>query len=272
MKLLKGILMLILLAIIATGTSFVWAYKIEPSRLVVREKTMRAAVSEPVKVVFWTDLHLGMWYPQEKLVQVVEKINAQQPDLVIFGGDFFDHYAEDQAQLSLEEIAAQLQKIEAPLGKYAVWGNHDYGGGSHEVYPQVMEAGGFTLLKNEQVELKDQNLRLYGLDDPLWGNAVQGDFSGNMVDILITHEPDIVDQLEMDGVEFAMAGHSHGGQVRLPVLTEQVLPPGGRTYVRGWYDVESSQLLVSGGIGMTKLPLRFGCTPEICAVEILPLD
>lgn len=270
MRLIKALLLLVLLAIAAGGGAFLWAYKIEPNRLIVREKTVEAAVDAPVKIVFWSDLHLGEWYTQEKLEQIVEKINAQQADLVIFGGDFFNHYAADQELLSLEEIAGELQKIEAPLGKYAVWGNHDYGGGSYAVYPEVMEAGGFVLLKNERIELPEQNLRLYGLDDLQWGDAQQGDFSGEWVDLLITHEPDAVDRFALDGAELAMAGHSHGGQVRLPVITEQVLPPGGKKYVWGWYEVERTRLLVSCGLGMTKLPLRFGCPPEIWAVEILP--
>ena len=158
MRLIKALLLLVLLAIAAGGGAFLWAYKIEPNRLIVREKTVEAAVDAPVKIVFWSDLHLGEWYTQEKLEQIVEKINAQQADLVIFGGDFFNHYAADQELLSLEEIAGELQKIEAPLGKYAVWGNHDYGGGSYAVYPEVMEAGGFVLLKNERIELPEQKM------------------------------------------------------------------------------------------------------------------
>lgn len=251
---------------------FLWAGLVEPQMLIIRKSSIELPVSQEVRVVFFTDTHLGKWYAPENLQKICDKINDQQPDIVIFGGDFFDVYRRDTDILDLSQISEILKQIKAPLGKYAVWGNHDYGEGAEEIYPIVMQEGGFSLLKNSGILLQEQNLYLYGIDDLLFGRPQTDEMllTQDTAKVLISHEPDTVDLLNEFQEGLMLSGHSHGGQIRLPVITQKILPPGARKYVKGYYQTEQGKLFVSSGIGMTKLPLRFGTPPEICVIDLNP--
>jgi len=117
-------------------------------------------------------------------------------------------------------------------------------------------------------------VRLLGLDDYSNGSpdldlgykALDGAYN-----ILMTHEPDVVDEMDIDGIQLALAGHTHGGQISIPLLTERILPSGGKKYVKGLYAIGSNgqtDLFVTRGIGMTDLPFRFMSVPEIVSLEI----
>ena len=107
-----------------------YAWLIEPNLLrVSRQEAAADGKTGPLTVVFFTDTHFGSLYSPDHLSRIVEKINAEKPDLVLFGGDFFDAYAKDAALFDLEQIGETLSEIDAGLGKYAVWGNHDRAAG-----------------------------------------------------------------------------------------------------------------------------------------------
>lgn len=250
-----------------------YAWLIEPNLLrVSRQEAAADGKTGPLTVVFFTDTHFGSLYSPDHLSRIVEKINAEKPDLALFGGDFFDAYAKDAALFDLEQIGETLSEIDAGLGKYAVWGNHDRGGGASRVYEQVMEAGGFSVLDNRWVSLPESGLVLAGVDDGLLGTPSLdlSDAPADAFVILLSHEPDPVRELPAGGVDLILSGHSHGGQVSLPFLTQAVLPPGGREFRKGWYRLGESALFVSCGIGTTKLPVRLGNIPEICVFTLTP--
>ena len=229
-------------------------------------------LSKPLTIAFFTDTHFGKNYPDDMIFRIAEKINAANPDLILFGGDFFDFYLRDQEMLDLPLLQTGLSRMEAPLGKFAVRGNHDQGGGAYRVYPEVLEAGGFSLLINQGISLPGENLWLYGADDMLLGSPeAPSSVPDGQAGILLSHEPDQADTLLAGGVRLALSGHSHGGQVRLPFVTESILPTGAQRYVRGWYTLPNEiPLLVSSGIGTSVLPFRFFCPPEICILELVP--
>ena len=270
-KILKGMIIFLITVILIGAGLFVWARYLEPSLLIVREESMTAPVSQSTRIVFFSDTHFGKWYSPGNIDRVVEKINEQNPDVVIFGGDFFDIYARDKEEIDLEEFSKKLGLIDAPLGKYAVWGNHDYGAGASRIYQEMMEDGGFCVLKNEVQTIEECGITLYGLDDAVLSSPdTDAVFAGDGTDILICHEPDIADQMDLHNVELVLSGHSHGGQVSLPYLTERALPPWGRKYIKGSYPLENGMRYVSSGIGMTKLPFRFGNIPEIIVINLHP--
>ena len=250
-----------------------YARFIEPDLLT--EKHYRREIpglSKPVTVAFFSDTHFGKNYSDDNIFRIAEKINAAKPDLILFGGDFFDSYYRDQEELDLSLLQSELAQMEAPLGKFAVLGNHDWGGGAHQVYPEVLEAGGFSLLINEGISLPGENLWLYGADDMLLGSPeASSSVPNGQAGILLSHEPDQAETLLTDGIQLALSGHSHGGQVRLPFVTNKILPTGAQQYVRGWYTLQNQvPLLVSSGIGTTVLPFRFASPPEICILELVP--
>ena len=231
--------------------------------------------AKPGKVVFFSDTHFGKFYAQDKIEAIVDKINAQNPDLVLFGGDFLDNYARDKSELNLEYFAEQLAKIQSAYGKYAVFGNHDYGGGAVRIFEELMNKGGFKVLDNESEWIEGLGLRLIGYDDYLMGDTAQSLYQvkSEEFNLILSHEPDIADQIAMKNKGFMIAGHSHGGQVTLPFITKKVLPPGATTYVKGQYNGigvnKNITLFVSKGIGTTVRPYRFLNIPEIVTLDFI---
>lgn len=247
---------------------------IEPNLLTVTKHTAsRDNAKKSVRVAFFTDTHFGNFYSQEKLPSLVNSINKQEADIVIFGGDFFDNYARDlnEGLIDLKLITKNLSKINAKYGKYAVYGNHDNGGGASRIYDELMSDSGFTVLKNDTASLDKLKINIIGFDDYLLGDIQNPlpDIDNNYYNILVSHEPDAVDIHDVSNADIILSGHSHGGQVVIPYITEKTLPVGAKTYVKGKYDIsDDTTLYVSRGIGTTVIPYRFLSVPEILVVDI----
>lgn len=256
---------------------YCYARLIEPNMLLKKifEVTIPKDVDE-LKIVFFTDTHFGKYYSQEKITRLVDFINEQSPDVVIFGGDLIDSYNRDQELLNIEELGKSLNKIKARYGKIAVYGNHDYGGGAEPIYEKIMTNGGFTILKDNELTLSDLNLSIIGYDDFLLGSVDPNRYKlpDAPFRIIVTHEPDVVDNIEASGSLLVLAGHSHGGQVTIPFLTKRVLRPGAEKYIKGQYDLKETitgcdaTMIVSEGIGMTLKPFRFLNPPNIVIVSL----
>lgn len=128
-------------------------------------------------------------------------------DIVIFGGDLFDNYARDKELLDMEYLQEELSKIEAKAGKYAVFGNHDYGGGAVRIYEQFMNNCGFYVLDNETVFLEKFNIEVIGFDDYLLGQT-EVDFYHIQSDnfhLIVTHEPVISKWIEGSGENLTLS-------------------------------------------------------------------
>ena len=243
-----------------------YAAKIEPERLVVTRP--RLAKRPPVKTVFFTDLHLGPMYPPAHLEQVVNAINAEQPELVLFGGDFFAHFLQDVHTLPFSWIAAQLRRIRAPLGKFAVLGNHDVRQGARPFFELLFTEGGFTVLW-DQIARPCPEIAVCGLA-PYSGGGVMRQLPAGCWRVTLCHMPDKCRYLPLKASDLVLAGHSHAGQVRLPVITRMILPPGGKLYPYGLYRPQgrgAGQLFVSRGIGMSGVPFRFLAPPELVVLD-----
>ncbi len=272
-RLFIGFVIIILLGICL----YCYARLIEPNML--QKNYISIAVPENVeelKIVFFTDTHFGKYYPQEKIARLVNSINEQTPDFVIFGGDLIDNYTRDKEILNLEELSKGLSMIKAAYGKLAVFGNHDYGGGAAPIYENLMTKGGFTVLTDDELTFSDFNLSIVGYEDSLLGNINYNRYELPEVPfrIVVTHEPDVADNIKTTGSLLVLAGHSHGGQVTLPVLTKKVLPKGAEKYIKGQYDLKNvitgsdASMIVSQGIGMTIQPYRFLNPPEIVVISL----
>lgn len=250
-----------------------YAHFIEPNLLITRNFKISASKNN-LKIVLFSDTHFGNnMYPEDKLIDIVTKINNQKADIVIFGGDLIDSYWKSPPDV--EYIKRKFSEIKAKYGKFSVYGNHDYGGGAEKVYKEIMDDSGFTILKNETTIIKDIGIRLIGLDDYLLGNPdkyILNDIDTNYYNILISHAPDLIDYLDTSKVNFILAGHTHGGQVTLPFITERVLPVGGQKYIKGLFDLNNSigtKFYVTSGIGTTQIKLRFLNVPEIINFELI---
>lgn len=276
MKLLNKIFKLIILTVTICLLIFSYARYMEPSMLRVKDIDLKVKDIKDCRIVFFTDTHFGKLYSQSNIDKIVKKINNQNPDIVIFGGDLLDNYARDYSLLDTDSLQKSLSKIEAKYGKYAVFGNHDYGGGASRVYEKFMGGGGFKVLKNESSYINDLNLNIIGYDDYLLGNTKKSDYKieENKFNLVVTHEPDVVELMTSSSENFILSGHSHGGQVTIPFLTDKILPKGAHKYVKGLYSEKNvgindrTKMYVSSGIGMTSIPLRFLNPPEIVVFNI----
>lgn len=258
------------LGALAVGAAAMGAYAclVEPRRILVNRYEL-GKDAPPMRLVQLSDIHISASFPVERLERVVRRVNALRPDMVVFTGDLFTRYA------SYGDAAAAsraLGRLCARYGKFAVWGNHDKVGGCVSVYANLLESAGFTLLVNETTRLFLANgaqLLVGGLDDAIFGKAdldglcremavAQADYK-----LLLMHEPDLADGLLPGAANLVLAGHSHGGQVRLPLLGAPVSAQLARKYVAGFYWVNGTRLFVNSGVGTSALPVRFLAPPEI---------
>lgn len=264
-------LVLGLLVMIGLSCLF-YAVKIEPYRLRVNEYQLNAPASgkQQLKIVQFSDTHIKGDFTAKNLAKVVQKINEQEPDVVVFTGDLYDNYAKYNDD---EQVIATLKQLKARLVKLAVWGNHDHGGGAVRAYQQVMEQAGFTVLQNEAYKLltpKNKTVRFVGADDSLLSQADISAQTNQPADykVLLSHEPDSVADIGQN-YDLILSGHSHGGQIKIPLLpkiNQQILASSRLVtrYSAGMYAITpTTKLYVNTGIGTTRISARFGVIPEI---------
>ena len=292
-RLIKTILRLVLFLILGAGLVFSYARFAEPrfideTRLVLSDTIAKSTVSggydDNLHIAVFADVHFSDHYTPENFQRVVTRINAAEPDLVFFLGDLIDNYSTyDGDTESIIELLSQIKtsgriSISMENGvthdKFAVFGNHDYGGGLENYYQTIMEAGGFHVLVNDTVTIPDWNVTITGIDDMVIGYGDPGcaaALTHDTYNIVLSHEPDIITEMKGYPVDLMLSGHTHGGQINVPILLDNFLPPYGKLFVSGEYHFENLRetlLYVNRGLGTTKLPLRFMAPPELTKVII----
>lgn len=263
--------MLILLFLIGVVLCFIgYCVFIEPRKLCVKQVELQAEVPVEMTLLHFTDTHFTPCFLKHMGNRLLQEIAFIQPDLILFSGDLIDHY-ECYPQIK-EPLIKVLKKMHAVYGKYAVYGNHDIGGGAKEVYADIMKEGGFHLLCNQVEELPKLGTAIFGMDDCVAGyeDITIVERSLQPFQILIAHEPDTCEKMKLDTIDLMISGHTHGGQVALPILKTKILPKGGRKYRKGIYQLPHTILSVSSGIGTTKLPMRFSNIPELIVYHVHP--
>ncbi len=249
---------------------------------IVHRPIVIAKLPEPFhgyRIVQLSDIHLDEYTEPFFLERIVRQVNTLAPDLVLLTGDFITHgsltfIAGGHALRRCSEI---LTTLTAPL-RYAVLGNHDVNFDAPEVV-RALTAQGTPVLVNQYlpVERKGARIWLCGVDDPGTSSpnldlAIPARPDGPV--ILMAHEPDYADDVVAHPrghlVDLMLAGHSHGGQVRLPFLGPLILPPMGLKYPEGHYRVDQMQLYVNRGLGTVGLPFRLNCPPEITVITLQP--
>ncbi|MFS1514261.1 metallophosphoesterase [Chengkuizengella sp. SCS-71B] len=224
-----------------------------------------------LKIVHFSDLHLGFHMDDQYFDDLIKQVNAHQPDIICFTGDLVD---EDASNLSTYIL--KLQQFEAPYGKFAVLGNHDkIRIDSTAWVTEVLKRSNFNLLVNENVQIKRDNavINMTGVDDIIYGNPNLDkallEANKDTYTILLAHEPDFADVAHNYQVDLQLSGHSHGGQIRLPLIGHIITPPMAKKYVNGLYEVgDSLKVYTNKGVGTTIYPFRFFCRPEITVITL----
>lgn len=276
-KFLKILFGTVLTILILIGSCVFYAFKIEPYRITSNQLSLNEKTSDFIKVVQFSDTHIKEDFTYKNLDKVVNYINKQNPDVVVFTGDLYDNYAKYHDD---ENIIKELQKINATHDKIAVLGNRDYGGGAARQYENIMEQSGFTVLKNGNWYVTtDSNKKILftGLDDSMLGNVYMPDSTkiyDSDYDVLLTHEPDTADSFREYSYDLVLSGHSHGGQVNIPFIPAINQKAVSSTflaanYAGGMYKLNSkTKMYVNTGIGTTHISARFGVVPEISVFHI----
>ncbi|OCA85612.1 metallophosphoesterase [Bacillus sp. FJAT-27225] len=262
------------LAAVGLGTGgYFYAREIEPRLLDIQSHdilhSLIPVTLDGFRIVQFSDTHIGFHYSLGQLKTLTEKINELKPDLIVFNGDLID---DPNSFEDTDEIVNILKKLEAPAGKFAVYGNHDHGGYGTELYQTLMDRSGFSVLFNNGTTITKSGGSFYlaGIDDKMLGKPnLSKAFENTPKDIykiLLSHAPDVADEAATYGCHFQLSGHSHGGQIKIPLFGALVVPPYAEKYYEGFYSLDGTERLtvyVNRGLGTTRLPFRFLSKPEL---------
>ena len=247
-----------------------YAFLIEPDRLEVTRVDIHLPRlrATGVTVGQLSDIHLGTAAATARARRAVQMLMSLSPDLIVLTGDFVS------SPEALQAIPV-LAPLHAPLGAYAVLGNHD-----HWIDPEGVEDAlgklGIRVLRNESVRLEvgGHPLWVIGLDD-MWNKLSDLNIASQKIPpgdprILLVHEPDFATTLSPGEVDLQLSGHTHGGQVRIPGRGPLLLPPLGHYFPSGLQWSGSTAVYTNRGLGTVRPHVRFHCRPEITLIRLLP--
>jgi predicted MPP superfamily phosphohydrolase len=264
--------------LVASGLALTgWAYWTAIADPVVRQAQVALpgwpAGAAPVRAVLIADLHVaGPDMPPARLARIVAQVNALRPDLVLIAGDFISDKRTSTRHYAQAEAAAPLAGLRARLGVVAVLGNHDHWRDPAGARA-ALAAAHVRLLDNDAAQLGP--LAVGGLDDAFTRHE---DLAATLhamralpgARILLSHSPDPFSRLPRD-VGLMLAGHTHCGQVRLPLLgAVKTMSAYGQRYACGLIREQGRTLIVTAGLGTSGLPLRLGAVPDLWLVRLGP--
>ncbi|MDP5211000.1 metallophosphoesterase [Microbulbifer sp. 2205BS26-8] len=259
-------------------TLAIWAFFAEPNSFRIREQAISIdswpSACNNKKVAILADLHVGSPYKGiDSLRWIVDKVNARLPDLILLPGDFVIQGVAGGSFVAPEEAARVLGELKAPMGVFAVLGNHDWWLDAKRVEKAFADRG-ITVLEDRSAKLSNGacELRLVGISDYWEGahditKAMDGIDTAETI-LAFTHNPDIFPELPKQ-ITLTIAGHTHGGQVYLPFIGRPVVPSRyGQRYAIGHVIEEGKNMYVSPGVGTSILPVRFLVPPEVTLLSI----
>jgi len=238
-----------------------------------------------------SDLHLGPYVKVEQIRKAVALTDGLSPDLIVLTGDYV-YGSADYSEACAQELAA----LKTTHGVYAVLGNHDHWTDAELVTDNLREVG-ITVLDNDHqaIQVGEARLWLIGIDSrgitasggwisnlsrsdlrALWRkeyDSLQGILEALPAKerrILLVHNPDFVETMPLEPIDLILSGHTHGGQVRLPILGTPLLPSAyGHKYAQGLVRSDRTPVYVNRGIGLIPPPVRFLCRPEVTLIRLL---
>ena len=262
--------------------ALLWSFAVEPLLLTVSEVEYEdrrlPADMDGVRVALLTDIHVGPYYSERDVERVMDKVAALDADMVLFGGDLLQKEG-DYGQVDGARVSRALATLQPRLGKYAVLGNHDIRSeGMRETAIQILKDGGFRMLENDAVVIA-AGFYLCGTDsasDKGPGSATdRSDVSqvawttdNDRFSLILSHEPSQIDANARYPFALQLSGHTHGGQISLPLIGPLLLHAYGGKYYAGFYTVGDTAMYVGRGIGMSVIRARFLAPPEIVVVTL----
>lgn len=224
-----------------------------------------------IKIVHFSDLHYNRAISLNKVKDIVEEINLINPDIVVFTGDLIDKDV-NLNEKDYDKLINVLNKINCKYGKYAILGNHDYSNMDNVI--KVYNDSNFIYLDNdydiiyskdkEKIFIGGINTVSYKLDDIDKTMSYLKEDDSIQYRIILVHEPDISDKIvDSYSVNLILAGHSHNGQIRLPLIGPIYTPPHSKKYYDNYYSINGTDLYISSGIGVSTANYRLFNRPSI---------
>ena len=259
--------LLFIILFIFTGM-LAYCFYFEPNKLEVTPITLYDEQLKVIKIVFASDFHIKP-HQQKRLEKVVNTINEQDADIVLSAGDYVSGHSEILT-MPINKIAKGLGNIKSKYGFYTSLGNHDKYLGAERIRT-ALEEYNITVLNNEniKVNINGKDIYIVGIqykhkNKKLINKALKG---AKEPIILLTHSPDEFYKIP-ENVNLILAGHTHGGQVVLPfigaILTGSIYRD---RFLYGLKELDGKKIITTRGIGVSILPLRFNCPPEIMVIE-----
>ena len=224
-----------------------------------------------IKIVHFSDLHYNRAITSDKVDKIIKEINLINADIVVFTGDLIDKDM-NIMDSDYDYLTSAFSKIKSKYGKFAILGNHDYD--EMDKVIKVFNNSDFKYLENDyEIIYNEKNEKIfiggignvsYNLDDI--DKTMEYFNSNSDIDykVMLVHEPDISDKIvENYNVSLILAGHSHNGQVRLPIIGALYTPPGSKKYYDEHYMIDGTNLYISSGIGVSTINYRFWNRPSI---------
>lgn len=260
---------------LAGAAGLLYAREVETRMLEIKPVTLTlprlSTEFDGYRVVQIGDVHLDEWTKPRRLNRIVDLVNGQRPDLIAITGDFLSYSADPGVP---HRLAEALGRLRAEDGVVGVMGNHDYLTDADLVRRCLREAGAVEL-RNEVFTLRrdDAALHVAGVDDIMEGESrldlVLEKLPPEGAALLLAHEPDFADVSAATGrFDLQLSGHSHGGQIGVPLLRRFVLPPYSQRYTSGLYRVGGMIQYTNRGLGFVDARLRFLCRPEITVLTL----
>jgi len=225
---------------------------------------------EGFRIVQISDIHLYPITTIEFVNQAIEIANQLNPDLIVLSGDYVWHEVE-----AIHDLTPALARLNARYGVYASLGNHDLWTNVN-VITRAFESERLPLMVNQGLPISVGDARLYlaSLDDGWSGQpdleAAMQDWKPGDATVLLMHEPDLADRYAQDGrINLQLSGHSHGGQIRFPIIGAMITPYLSWKYPLGLYNINGMWLYTNRGLGTTNVPLRVNCAPEITEIILV---
>ena len=285
-KLANIIVKLIIMMILIIIATFLYARFIGTTGIKVKEyKITNSNIPDNFygfKIVHFSDVHYGRTINDNELKKIVNKINYLNPDLIVFTGDLIDKDTKINEK-QINSLISILSKLDARVGKYYITGNHDY---EFKDFSTIMNNSGFNNIDNNYDIIYNDGFKpllLAGISTNLYlnkDNTTVEEKSKNISNyitsltdnndenlpkykILMIHEPDFIDDLNINDYNLILAGHSHNGQVKVPGIGAVILPPGSKKYYDDYYNFNGTDLYISSGLGTSRYDLRLFNRPSI---------
>jgi uncharacterized protein len=244
------------------------SFLIEPYAVEVTHYDLPGAVATPLKIAHLSDLHTLSMGPRER--RLLEVLAEEKPDVILITGDTIGAWF-GTSGASYEPAKALYEQLHAPFGVWFVRGNWENSKLPHNERA-FYQAAGIELLVNSSAPVRP-DVWIAGLDDPESGapklDAALAGIPAGAYKILL-FPPPVFFRHVGQRVNLVLAGHTHGGQVRIPFVNPFWLPRGSGPFLQGWYDNEGTKMYVSRGLGTSAVPVRFRCRPEITFITVHP--